>query len=210
MYFTELDLFREDVQTVRTAINGTIALCDSLHKHGPLHKELQHLAQTSVNETKALQLEACRSILSEAIDGGGDLFRMAVNALRVKEAGPHRAQTFFLHQFPLKNETIWKESLSSALKFLLSESGKTRRNLLDTIDVSIDRLVASIFAKAFVHNGTTVVNTIENTGVHVTSTFISAEKREVYLKLLKEDSVLGPLLHVFQKIILSSSFVSYK
>jgi hypothetical protein len=204
LYLKELEVFHEDVSTVSRAINGTIALCESLHKHGPLHKELQHLAQTSVNEVNALQLEACRSIISDEIDGGGDLFRMTVNALRAKEAGPDRAKTVYLHQFPLKNETIWRKSLFSVLEFLLYETGHSRRKLSEIGDV-MDRLVNSTFDKAFIRNGTKVENTIANTGVHVTSTFISPEKREGYLKSLKEDPVLGPLLLIFQRIILDSS-----
>lgn len=207
VYLKELGLFHEDVITVSKAINGTIALCESLHKHGPLHKELQHLAQTSVNEVNALQLEACRSIISDEIDGGGDLLRMTVNALRAKEAGSDRAKTVYLHQFPLKNETIWRRSLLSVLEFLLYETGHSRRKLSGISDV-IDRLVNSTFDKAFVKNGTTVENSIENTGVHVTSTFISSEKRQIYLKSLKEDPVLGPLLLIFQRIILDSSLTT--
>jgi hypothetical protein len=166
-YVEELVLFGEDESFIRNALNATIMLCRNLHVQGPLHRELHRLEVEPPNEIKALQLEACRSIVSDEIDAGGDLLRMVVNSLREKEAGSNRARRVFLSEFPIMNQTVWQRSMNSVLTFLYSHNRtQSRRNLAASEDdaMEIDRIANIAFSNAFINNTDNVQNKIKDSG----------------------------------------------
>lgn len=84
LFVQELVLFGYDGVFLHKSLNDTIQLCNQVHKHGPLHQELRHLALQSTDEIGALQLEAARAIIADEIDAGGDILRMVANSLREK------------------------------------------------------------------------------------------------------------------------------
>lgn len=217
LFVQELVLFGQDGDFLRNKLNETIQLCNQLHKHGPLHQELRHLALQSTNEIGALQLEAARSIIADEIDAGGDILRMVANSLRDKEAGYKRAKRVFLSEFPLDNATKWLDTMTSVIEFLMDiddDSRKTldhetkesviRRLQFEVLTSNISSIVDFVFKKAFVTNTSDSViiqNSIENSGVHVTRSLISKEKRYSFLKAIEDDRVLGPLLRLFRNIL---------
>ena len=155
-----------------------------------------------------MKKEAARSILADEVDAGGDIFRMASNALRDEEAGPIRAKRVFLDEFPLNNQTHWRETMLSVFSFLfdIDHQFPSRRRLDDNFQsASTDEMLDVVFKSAFLADATHTKNKVENSGVHVTGHLISMEKRWALIRALKEDVVLGPLLGIFQKILLSKT-----
>jgi hypothetical protein len=94
-YIDELNAFGENAVKLSFLLNETESLCRQIFRSGPFHKELIRLSNVSPNAKDALLLEAARSLISDERDAGADLLRMAVNALREKEAGK-RAKRVFL------------------------------------------------------------------------------------------------------------------
>ena len=215
LFIHELVLFGQDGDFLRNSLNETIQLCHRLHKHGPLHLELRHLALQSTDEIGALQLEAARSIIADEIDAGGDILRMVANSLREKEAGPKRAKRVFLSEFPLDNATKWLDTMTSVVEFLMGVENNSRENIkreskknvrrrlqYDTLTSNVSSIVDFVFEKAFMTNDSGVIqNSIQNSGVHVTKSLVSKEKRLAYLKAIEDDRVLGPLLRLFRDIL---------
>ena len=69
---------------------------------------------------------------------------------------------------------------------------------------NISSLVDFAFKRAFISNtsdDSTIRNSIENSGVHVTSSLVSKEKRLLFIKALEKDHVLGPLLQLCRRIL---------
>ena len=216
LFVQELVLFGQDGNFIRKSLNDTIKLCKDLHKHGPLHQELRHLALQSTDEIGALQLEAARSIIADEIDAGGDILRMVANSLREKEAGRERAKRVFLADFPFDNASKWLDTMTSVFEFLMDADTNTLENVdkkkriekrrLQNAKLfpNVSSIVDFVFKKAFITNtsdNNVIQNAIQNSGVHVTSSLISREKRLGYMKAIENDRVIGPLLHLFREIL---------
>ena len=141
---------------------------------------------------------------------------MVANSLREKEAGRKRARRVFLADFPFDNATKWLDTMTSVFEFLMGADTNTLENVdkkkriekrrLQNAKLfpNVSSIVDFVFKKAFITNtsdNNVIQNAIQNSGVHVTSSLISREKRLGYMKAIENDRVIGPLLRLFREIL---------
>jgi hypothetical protein len=88
------------------------------------HKVLSSLY--AEDRHQAICLEACRTLLSQFSGAGGDLLRMAANAVLEGQAthlDPMISKRVFLSEFPLGNRSKCHQTISEIFQFLMTPSG---------------------------------------------------------------------------------------
>jgi hypothetical protein len=112
-------------------IEQTISLCHEIYQKSTIeygvsnyHKVLSSLYVN--NQHQAICLEACRSLLSQFSGAGGDLLRMAANAVlegQSSQLSPVVSKRVFLSEFPLGNRSKCHQTISEIFQFLMTPSG---------------------------------------------------------------------------------------
>ena len=100
---------------------------DSTRIHGTsnYHRTLSKLLSNQFSSYKAIQLEACRSIISKFSGAGGDILRMAANSVREGQAmfeTSNLSKRIFLSEFLAGNKTQSLHILTELFQFLLTPS----------------------------------------------------------------------------------------
>lgn len=113
------------------SIEKIVHLCNDIYGYYAIHYGLPNYHRTLsklLNDQlsyKALQLEACRSIISKFLGAGGDILRMAANSVREGQAmyeSPNLSKRIFLSEFSPGNKTQLLNTLTQLFQFLLTPS----------------------------------------------------------------------------------------
>lgn len=209
-YINEFDYFHYNKTFIENHINMTFILCRSLFSKAPFYKELNRLIVIDDNGnkdvTKSLKLEAVRCLISDEIDAGADILRMAVNSLRDKEAGNKYSKRIFLSDFSSNNSSKWNDTTINLIKFLLNNENNSQLKYLSNCMDCQQEYLNTIYKYSFIGNNNIIKNKFqfvnENASLHTTHNMISHEKRNEYKKILLDDEILGPLLLLLKDIIL--------
>ena len=210
-YINELVYFNFNKTFIESHLNMTFLLCRSLFLKPPFYKELNRLSVIdnygNRDVSKALKLEAVRCLISDEIDAGADLLRMAVNALRDKEADNKYSKRIFLSDFSSSNSTKWNETAKSLIKFLFRDENNIKFNHISNCIECQQEYLNTIYKYSYIGNNNIIKNKFqfdnENASLHVTHNMISYEERNKYKNILIDDDVLGPLLLMLRDIVSS-------
>jgi len=157
----------------RSSIKKIIILCERLNKMMPNQTFYHRLRNLPLNDS--IRLEAARFLISDGRDAGGDILRLPNNILRLRESNAE-VLTVGMNQW-YQNGTI-----DDALQFLFGDSieEEARENILN----HVKNLIAKPLFKG-----------------HLTKGRISQEEKEWLKSVLKNDTVLGPVLKRVSTIV---------
>ena len=200
VFAREIGVSYGSYQYISDLINGTIRLCNELvhiTDKNNIPKYYQQLR--SLPPEKAVLLEASRSILSNT---GGDILRMATNALYERNTKNRNSYRVFLSDFPVGNLTKFVQSSTNMFEFLMSDT-TTAAATTDKSDpyfwscLNISTAVHRSVQHAFVSNS----SQSSSTG-HITQGLVSRTERASLKLKLEEHPILGKLLRIVQDIVL--------
>jgi hypothetical protein len=187
---------------VADLITNTIKLCKTIMR---AHRHKQALGYNqllrSMSAADGVLLEAARSILSAS---GGDILRMATNALHemhTENASSHRV---FLSDFPIGDADAFMRASQRLYEFLMCPTGRVGAPFWSCM--TVDQAVLLSMEAAFVPSHVSG-NSITG-GSHVTQGMLSKGEREALLLHLSLHPSIGPLLNIVRDIIHQNVSVS--
>jgi hypothetical protein len=216
-YVKELHTLNSNLSFMSVSIENIIQSCQNLVQKAfdtakPIRKHnyavlLRHLAAGSENAIDALRLEAYRSLISSEVTAGGDIFRMAINSVRAREAGDSICAHFSIDDLPYDDEASWKITYGKILDFLFNGKYPLRLKSMNDRDYTSVLIRRHLIDKGYqdsLSHGTLIGNSY--TSSHITKNFISNDKRKTYRDALKADPELGPILDTFRKLVFPLSY----
>jgi len=187
------------VQFFMHLIQQGLSLCTDIYKRHP-HLGANGYSATlrSLSKEDGILLEAARSILNVK---GGDILRMAANALFEQRTQNNDSYRVFLKDFPVGNATHFARSSHKLFTHLMSSKTFNEVHFSDCIDVAtaVQRSIASVFIPE--KNAT---DAALDRSTHVTKNLISDDERRSLKLVLKTHRVFGPILNTVQSILLQS------
>lgn len=179
----------------RTLILLTTSICEDIYTKVPaLGARGYSAALRGLSKEDGIILEATRSIVNMR---GGDILRMATNALFERNTSGNQTYRVFLPEFPVGNLTQFAQSSHKLFSYLMATSHPHDDYFWNCLDVP--SAVQRSLELAFISESGTA--TAEKS-THVTKDMIPEYER-VYLKqLLRTHHVLGPILNTVQNIVL--------
>lgn len=126
-YDEELASAKSNLSNLSAHISTVRKLCNELYNkynHGRTmsYDHILWNAKDNADVFDGIRIEASRSIVS--IDGG-DLLRMAANAVRERQSGFKLSKRFFLADFSLSNKERYNTSVYGLFSFLMAPSCQT-------------------------------------------------------------------------------------
>lgn len=150
-------------------------------------------ALRTLSVTDGLLLEAARSIINAR---GGDILRMATNALYERNTTGGHSYRVLLPDFPVGNASQFALSSHKLFTYLMDAPASRQDRFWDCMDVPT--AVQRSLEIAFVSEST---GSSPNRSTHVTRDLISRDERHTLKQILEKHAVFGPILSTVQKIL---------
>lgn len=189
-----------DYMYIVDLISSTIDTC---HEIVPRDESLKTMAYRerlrALPREEGLLLEAARSILSAA---GGDILRMATNAIYESTTRNCSSYRVYLTDFPIGDEHHFTQSMQNVLHFLMRDTaadGPAEAALGGEpfwACMSVEDAVRRSVELAYVPGPTSTTG-----GGHVTQGMIDSAERAMLKAHLRDHPAIGPLLDVVREII---------
>lgn len=150
-------------------------------------------ALRALSTTDGLLLEAARSIINVR---GGDILRMATNALFESNTSAGNSIRVFLADFPVGNASQFALSSNKLFSFLMESPIPQHDRFWNCMDVTTATQKSLEMAYVIESSGAS-----RNRSTHVTKDLISRDERRELKHILEEHEVFGSILKTVQKIL---------
>jgi hypothetical protein len=203
-YAVTIGAYNGDYAYVTNLITETIKYCNGVMETYNNHRGMGYnklLRSMPVEE--GILLEAARSILSSS---GGDILRMATNAVYEMHTVNVSSRRVFLSDFPIGDAQAFLSASRTMYSFLMCNAPAGGQKMKPFWScMTVDRAVQLSVEAAFVpsHAGGNKTG-----GSHVTQGMLSRSDRDALLLHLSRHPAIGPLLAIVSDIVHQNISVS--
>jgi hypothetical protein len=154
---------------------------------------LQYTRNNSTSILDGMRIEASRALISGTT---GDMLRMGTNVMIQHQTSKNDVSKLFLtSDFSISNPQAFNKASKIMFKFLMAPSKDIYSPFFRCM--TIDDAVKIANKAGFIGNPSKRLQTKpSDEGIHVTTGLLNFQQRMLYTEALKNDRILGPLLHL--------------